>query len=66
MVLKVILKSGAEFKVRCDEVKYKTSSDLDLVSYEFTNLIIDAGNDWVKPSFLDVKEVAAILRLTSD
>lgn len=59
-MVRVILKSGAEFIVKCEKFTATRSSSGDLLGYE----IIDAAEN--KPIYLNLDQVEAIVQLSSD
>ena len=58
--IRVILKSGAEFTVKCDRFTVKKNGLEQLTGYDIRNITEN------KPMFLDLGEVAAIVRLLSN
>ena len=60
MSIRIILKSGAEFTVKCDKFTLKQNGLEQITGYEI------AGITENKPVYLDFDEVAAIIRLYSD
>ena len=58
--IRIILKSGAEFTVKCDKFTLKKNGLGEATGYEI------AGITENKPVYLDFDEVAAIVRLYSD
>lgn len=60
MSMRVILKSGAEFTVKCDEFTI-TRNGLDVVTdYNIKGITEN------KPVYLDFEQVAAVVRVMSD
>jgi hypothetical protein len=66
MVLKVILKSGVEFKVSCKNFKGDTLSSGEISSYKFEDVYVNLERGFVYPAFINKKDIAAILKLTND
>jgi len=64
MILQFILKSGATFKVDCTDFSCSGDSCGSMCSYTLKGIAMNNEAGLVKPSFLDLKEVAAVLRLT--
>lgn len=60
MTIKVILKSGLEFAVRCDKFTIEKNLVGQITRYEVEGI---AEN---KPVYLNLEEVAAIVRVLSD
>lgn len=60
MSIRIILKSGVEFTVKCDKFTLKQNGLEQITGYEI------AGITENKPVYLDFDEVAAIIRLYSD
>ena len=51
----IVLKSGKEIRLRCDEIKWEHQGN-ELVSYTITGLV------GTKPSYIRIEEIAAIIR----
>ena len=60
MSIRIILKSGVEFTVKCDKFTLKQNGLGKTTGYDI------AGITENKPVYLDFDEVAAIVRLYSD
>ena len=60
MSIRIILKSGVEFTTKCDKFTLKQNGLGQTTGYDI------AGITENKPVYLDVDEVAAIVRLYSD
>ena len=60
MHIRVILKSGVEFTVKCDRFTVKNNGFDQLTGYDIRGIVEN------KPMFLDFGEVAAIVRLLSN
>ena len=60
MSIRIILKSGVEFTVKCDKFTLKENGLGQATGYDI------AGITENKPVYLDFDEVAAIVRLYSD
>lgn len=60
MTIKVILKSGLEFAVRCDKFTIEKNIVGQITRYEVEGI---AENE---PVYLNLEEVAAIVRVLSD
>ena len=60
MSIRIILKSGVEFTVKCDKFTLNKNGFWQTTGYDI------AGITENKPVYLDFDEVAAIIRLYSD
>ena len=60
MTIKIILKSGSEFAIRCDKFTIEKNSVGQINGYEIEGI---AEN---KPVYLNFEEVAAIVRVLSN
>lgn len=60
MSMRVILKSGAEFTVKCDKFTLKRNGLEQVTGYNISGITEN------KPAYLDFDEVAAIVRVFSD
>lgn len=60
MTIRVILKSGSEFAIKCDEFTIKQNSFGQVIGYNIEGI---AEN---KPVYLDFEQVAAVVRVYSD
>jgi len=60
MTIRVILKSGAEFPVKCDEFTITRNGLQQFTGYNFKGITEN------KPLYLDFEQVAAVLRVISD
>lgn len=60
MTIKIILKSGSEFAIRCDKFKIEKNIVGQITGYEIEGI---AEN---KPVYLNFEEVAAIVRVLSN
>lgn len=60
MSIRIILKSGVEFTVKCDEFTLKQNGLGQTIGYDISGITEN------KPVYLDFDEVAAIVRLYSD
>ena len=60
MSIRIILKSGVEFTVKCDKFTLKQNGLLQTTGYDISGITEN------KPVYLDFAEVAAIVRLYSD
>ena len=60
MSIRFILKSGAEFTVKCDNVTTNRNRLGEVVGYDF------AGITENKPLDVDLTQVAAVIRVLSD
>ena len=61
MSFRVILRNGAEFTVKAEDLSIERNTITgELVSYSFTGITEN------KPCYLNISEVAAIVRLLSD
>lgn len=59
MTMRVILKSGAEFAVKCEEFTVKKTCG-KMTGYDIKDIIEN------KPVYVDIDEIAAIVRVMSD
>ena len=60
MSIRIILKSGVEFTVKCDKFTLKQNGLCQTTGYDISGITEN------KPVYLDFDEVAAIVRLYSD
>lgn len=60
MSIRVILKCGAEFTVKCDKFTLEKNALGEVKSYEISGIVEN------KPLYLDFDQVAAIVRIYSD
>ena len=60
MTIRVILKSGAEFAIKCDEFTLTRNGFQQVTGYNVKGITEN------KPVYLDFSEVAAVVRLISD
>ena len=60
MSIRIILKSGVEFTVKCDKFTLKRNGLWQTTGYDISGITEN------KPVYLDFDEVAAIIRLYSD
>lgn len=60
MSIRIILKSGADFTIKCDEFTIERNQFGDIVKWKSTGIVEN------KPVHLDLSEVAAIVRVMSD
>ena len=60
MSIRIILKSGVEFTVKCDKFALKQNGLGQTTGYDISGITEN------KPVYLDFDEVAAIVRLYSD
>ena len=58
MTIRVILKSGAEFAVKCD--KFTVTRDGNVAGYNISGITEN------KPVYIDFTQVAAVVRVYSD
>lgn len=60
MSIRVIFKCGAEFTIKCDKFALEKTARGEVTSYDISGI---AEN---KPIYLDLNQVAAIVRICSD
>lgn len=60
MSMRVILKNGAEFTVKCDEFTIKQNGLAGVTGYNIKGITEN------KPVYLDFEQVAAVVRVLSD
>lgn len=60
MSIRVILKSGAEFTVKCDKFNLTTNALDQVTGYNISGITEN------KPVYLDFEQVAAVVRTLSD
>lgn len=60
MTIQIFLKSGTAFTVKCDEFEHKTNGLGALTSYSIKGITEN------KPVYLDISQVAAVVRVLSD
>ena len=60
MTVRIILKSGTEFSVKCDEFTIKRNGFDQVTGYDIKGITEN------KPVYLDFEQVAAVVRVYSD
>ena len=60
MAIKIILKSGSEFAIRCDEFTIEKDIAGQITGYKIEGIVEN------KPVYLNFEEVAAIVRVLSN
>ena len=60
MSLRVILKSGTEFTIKCDEFTLKENGLRGVTGYDIKGITEN------KPVYLDFEQIAAVVRVFSD
>lgn len=60
MTIRIILKNGSEFSVKCKEFAVKRNELNEIVGYEIK------GIEENKPLYIDFNHIAAIVRVFSD
>lgn len=60
MTIKIILKSGSEFAIRCDKITIEENNVGQITGYQIEGIVEN------KPIYLNFEEVAAIVRVLSD
>ena len=60
MTVRFILKSGAEFSVKCDKFTIKRNALNQITGYDIKGITEN------KPVYLDLEQVAAVVRVYSD
>ena len=60
MTVRIILKSGAEFSVKCDEFTITKNGLHQVTEYDIKGITEN------KPVYLDFEQVAAVVRVFSD
>ena len=60
MTMRVILKSGVEFAIKCDKFTIKRDGFGNVAGYDISGITEN------KPAYLDFEQVAAVVRVFSD